>query len=191
VWFHKATFQCGGFAGFEDPTQILVKTPRLSMIVFPDPNSRALAGSLLLGFLLKHCHPDLDFFQFLPHPGHATQVRVEPLVFAQWLNRNAPPHSRANDLARQYSGFRADHGAALHVDVVAETDLAADHTIVLNCHAAADSGLRRDHDALADVTVVADMDQIIHLCAPADARAPQGRPVDASVRSQLNVVFNY
>src|SRR5438874_2624618 len=117
-------------------------------------------------------------------------MRVQTFVFIERLNRDPPPHAGTNNLSRQNARLRANHGAALHTDVIAETHLAANYAIIFNCHSAADAGLRGNHNSLANVAVMTDVDQVVDLRAPADPRAAQSRAIDAGVHAQLNIIFN-
>ena len=120
-----------------------------------------------------------------------TNVRIQALVLVERLNRNSPPHTGANNFARQYARLRADNRAALHANVVAKTNLSADNAVIFDRDAAADAGLSGDHYAFADIAVVSDVDHVVELGAAADSRAAQSRAIDAGVRAQLYVVFDY
>src|SRR5437016_6080475 len=117
-------------------------------------------------------------------------MRVQTFVFIERLNRNSPPHAGTDNLPRQNARLRAYHRPALHTDVVAESDLTANHAVVFNRHAAADSGLRRDHHPLSNVAVMTDMNHIIEFRAASDSRSSQRAAIDAGVRAQLNIIFN-
>src|SRR5437588_5756423 len=117
-------------------------------------------------------------------------MRVQAFVIIERLNRNSPPHAGTDNLPRQNARLRAYHRAALHADVVAESDLTANHAVIFNRHAAADSGLRRDHHPLSNVAVMTDMNHIIEFRAASDSRSSQRAPIDAGVRAQLNIIFN-
>src|SRR5438128_105438 len=118
-------------------------------------------------------------------------MSIQALIFIQRLNRDAPPNSRSNNLAGQDAGFRSNDGAALHANMVAKADLPANHAIVFDGDAAADAGLAGDYHALADVAVVADMDEVIELCAAANSCASQSGPIDAGIRTQLDIIFDH
>src|SRR5437879_887392 len=96
-------------------------------------------------------------------------MRVQAFVFVERLNRNSPPHAGTYNLPRQNARLRAYHRAALHTDVVAESDLTANHAVIFNRHAAADSGLRRNHHPLSNVAVMTDMNHIIEFRAASDS----------------------
>src|ERR1700741_3585618 len=103
---------------------------------------------------------------------------VQTLVLVQRLNRNSPPHTGPHNFSWQHAGFRSNHGATLHMNVIAKAYLPADHTIIFNRDAAADSGLRRNQDPLADVAVMADVNHVVELRPPANSRAAQGSAID-------------
>lgn len=44
-----------------------------------------------------------QLFQFFTHARQAPDVRVQSLVFFQWLNRNPPPHAGPDNLPRQHT----------------------------------------------------------------------------------------
>src|SRR5438128_12541099 len=111
-------------------------------------------------------------------------MRVQAFVFIQRLNRNSPPHAGTNNLPRQNARLRAYHRATLHTDVIAETHLAANYAIIFNCHSATDAGLRSNHNPLAKVAVMTDMNQVVDLRAPADARSAQRGAIDAGLRAE-------
>src|SRR5262245_43595726 len=113
---------------------------------------------------------------------HATQMRVQSLVLVEWLNGNSPPHSGPHNFSGQHAGFRSDHGAALHANVIAKADLTSNHAVIFNCHAAADSGLGGDDHALADIAVVSDVNHVVEFGSPANARPAQSTSVDRRVR---------
>src|SRR5262245_10551551 len=117
-------------------------------------------------------------------------MRIQTFVLVKRLDRNSPPNPRADNLARQNARLGSDHGAALHMNVIAETHLSADHAIIFNCDAAADSGLCGDHHPLANIAVVSDMNHVVELCAFSNPGAAQRAAIDRRVRADLNVVFD-
>src|SRR5438270_1883873 len=112
-----------------------------------------------------------QLLQLLAHRRHAANVSVQPFVFIKRLNRDAPPHTGADNLPRQNARLRSDDRAALHANMITESDLPANHAIVFDCDAATDSRLRGDDDALADIAVVPDVNHVIELCSTAYSRA--------------------
>lgn len=103
------------------------------------------------------------------------------------MDGRSPPYTGADDLAGKYAGLRADHRPAANVSVVAKADLTADHAVVLDHHAAGDAGLCGDNAAFADLDVVTDLDQVVDLCSLPDPGFAQRPPVDAGVRSDLDM----
>jgi hypothetical protein len=75
--------------------------------------------------------------------------------------------------------------------VIPKTNLSADHRVVFDHDAAADPRLRRNHDAFADVAVVTDVNHVVELRTASDARATQCGAIDASVRAELNILFDH
>src|ERR1700682_166924 len=74
--------------------------------------------------------------------------------------------------------------------MIAETHLAADHTVIFDNNAATDARLRCNHHAFSDVTVVSDVNHVVDLRTTANARAAEGAPIHASVSAEFNVVFD-
>src|SRR5262249_939386 len=93
-------------------------------------------------------------------------------------------------LPRQDSGFRTDHGAALHTNVIAKPNLSTNHTIVFYSDTSADSRLGRNHHAFTNVTVVTDMYLVIQLAALPYPRPPKRGAIDTSMCADLYVIFN-
>src|SRR5438132_12374468 len=157
-------------------------------------NTRTLLANVSLVLLLSVFHQNTfqffyslaQLFYFSTHLRQALDVRVEAFVFVERLNRNSPPHAGTYNLPRQNARLRAYHRAALHTDVVAEPDLPANHAIIFNRHAAADAGLRSNHNPLAKVAVMTDMNQVVDLRAPADARSAQRGAIDAGIRAEFD-----
>src|SRR5438067_2828405 len=96
-------------------------------------------------------------------------MSIQSFVLIEWLNRNAPPHSRSHNFPGEDACFRSDHGAAQHANVIAEANLTADHAIIFDGNAAADPRLRGDHHALANVAVVTDVHHVVELGSFADS----------------------
>src|SRR5205085_2402484 len=57
-----------------------------------------------------------QLLQLLAHRRHAADVSVEFFVFIEGLNRDAPPHTGADNLPRQNARLRSDDRAALHAN---------------------------------------------------------------------------
>ena len=75
--------------------------------------------------------------------------------------------------------------------MLSDSDLPAQNDVVLDHDAAREAGLRGDHYVFADLAVVADVDQVVNLRAPADARDFQSAPVDGGVGADLHMVFDF
>src|SRR5438876_1106492 len=73
----------------------------------------------------------------------------------------------------------------------AHAHLASDNDIVFDGDAAGESCLCRNDDVLADLAVVADVHQIVYLRAAADTGGLKRTAVNAAVRADLDVVFDY
>src|SRR5205085_9670378 len=101
----------------------------------------------------------------------AADVSIQSFVLVERLNRYSPPHPRTDNLTGKNACFRSNHRSALHENVIAKSNLAADDAIIFDGDAAADPGLRGNHDALTDIAVVSNMDQIVELGSLSDARA--------------------
>ena len=71
-------------------------------------------------------------------------------------------------LAGVDAGLAAEDDAGADVDVVAEADLAGDDDVVVDGAGAGEADLRGDDDVLADDAVVADVDEVVDLCAVAN-----------------------
>lgn len=74
--------------------------------------------------------------------------------------------------------------------MIAKTDLTADDAVVFDDDAAGYAGLGSDNAAFAYLDVVPHLNQVVDLCAFADAGFAQGSAVNAGVRSDLDVIFN-
>ncbi len=131
----------------------------------------------------------LQSLQFVLESGKTLHVSVLPFVIFKRLDRRAPPDAGADDLSGEDAGLRTDDRTALDADVIAETHLPADDTVVLDRNAARNARLGRDHTAFADVYVVADLDQIVDLRTLADPRLAESPTVDAGISPDLYVVF--
>src|SRR5205085_12080604 len=120
----------------------------------------------------------------------AADVSIQSFVLVERLNRYSPPHPRTDNLTGKNACFRSNHRSALHENVIAKSNLAADDAIIFDGDAAADPGLRGNHDALADVTVVPDMDHVVELRPFANSRATERASIYRRVRPQFDVVFD-
>ena len=75
--------------------------------------------------------------------------------------------------------------------MIAEANLPSNHTIILDCNAAADSSLRRDHDMLTNVAVVPDVNHIVELGTLPYSGAAQCTSINRRVSAQFHIVFDY
>src|SRR6266404_130328 len=75
--------------------------------------------------------------------------------------------------------------------MITKPHLAADYAIVFDRDTSANACLRSNKYSFAYVAIVGDMNQIVDLCAPSNARASKRAPIYASVGAYLNVVFNF
>ncbi len=73
-------------------------------------------------------------------------------------------------------------------DIIANTNLSTKDDSVAKSGRASDARLSGDKAVLADTYIMSDADKIINLCAPADNGEAKLSPVDASSRSNLNVI---
>src|SRR5438309_10790394 len=120
----------------------------------------------------------------------AADVSIQSFVFVERLNRYSPPYPRTDNLTGQNACFRSNHRSALHQNVIAKSNLAADDAIIFDGDAAADPGLRGNHDALTDIAVVSNMDQIVELGSLSNARATERAAIDGRVCAELDVVLD-
>src|SRR5208282_1523993 len=93
------------------------------------------------------------------------------------------------DFLWEDSTLASDHRAGFYASVIADADLSAHDYVVFDGDAAREAGLRGDNDVLADLAVVADMHEVIDLCAAADASFVERAAINGGVRSDLHVVF--
>ena len=75
--------------------------------------------------------------------------------------------------------------------MIAHSDLSADHAIVFDDGRAGNAGLRGNDDALADLDVVRDLNEIVNFRAFADASFAECAAINAGVRADFHIVFDY
>ena len=89
------------------------------------------------------------------------------------------------------AGLGMHHGVTSDAEVVRQPGLAAHHRPVTNPRAPAETHLRDNQAILAHGDVVADLNEVVELCAFADARFAKGAPVNAGVCADLDVISNH
>ena len=65
--------------------------------------------------------------------------------------------------------------------MIPKTNLAPNHTVILDCDTAADACLCRYDNPFTDIAVVTDVDQIVQLRATTYSSATQGAAIHASI----------
>ena len=85
----------------------------------------------------------------------------------------------------------SNHRAGFDAGVIAYTDLSSHDDIIFDGDTAGEAGLGGDNYVFSDLTVVANVDQIVDLCALADSGFIQRAAVDGGVGSDFHVVFDY
>src|SRR2546421_7941726 len=109
----------------------------------------------------------------------AADMSIQSFVFVERLNRYSPPYAGADNLPGQNTCFRSNHRAALHENVIAETNLAADEAVIFDGDTAANPGLRGNHYALSDVAVVSHMDHVVELRSFPNSRTTERATIDS------------
>src|SRR4051812_49006127 len=74
--------------------------------------------------------------------------------------------------------------------MLANAHLSSDHRVVFDHNAAGKSCLRRDNHVLTNLAVVADVDEIIDLCAATNARGLECAAVNSRVCTDLDVILD-
>jgi UDP-N-acetylglucosamine acyltransferase len=107
--------------------------------------------------------------------------------------RGRSPHylALANDLGCEDAATGTEDRARFNARLVANSHLAADHCVVFHDHAAGQPGLGGDDDVTANAAVVPYVDQVVELHAVANLSDAEGRPVDAGVGADLDVVADF
>src|SRR5579872_2835370 len=112
--------------------------------------------------------------------------------------RRSPPQNRSrleafvgDCLAAEHAGLPSKHHARSDCGVVADSHLARENRAVAYFARAGDSSERDQNDVFADIAVVADMDEIIDLCAAANTGLCQGSAIDRGICADLNVIFDH
>src|SRR5262249_54935346 len=122
------------------------------------------------------------------------QTREQDLRFAPMLivhGRRHPAHQLARLDTLGHTGAGGDDRAVADRDVLVGSDLAGHHSIGAP-RGPARNPRERGHDRVfADLDVVADLDQVVELRAPPDARAAEPRAVDAAVGPDLYIVLDH
>jgi hypothetical protein len=91
---------------------------------------------------------------------------------------------------RQNASLASNHRSGFYAGVIADADLPSHDNIVFDGDAAGEAGLSGDYNVLPDLTVVADVDQVIDFCAATDAGFVERAAVDGGVGPDFDIVFN-
>src|SRR5690348_1755907 len=75
-------------------------------------------------------------------------------------------------------------------EMTADTNLAAEHDVVIDLRAACDADLGRHQHVAANHHAVRDLDEVVDLGSRLDPRLPHGRSIDRRIGTKLHVVFD-
>src|SRR5438876_1786191 len=133
--------------------------------------------------------------------------RIESLIFSCQLRqcrealqiltqrfRRCSPECHAlppKYLLGEHASLASEHHAFPDVCMLAHAHLASDNDLVLDYDAAGKSCLGRNDDVLADLAVVADVNEIVYLCAAANTSSLKRAAVYGCVGPDFDVVFDY
>src|SRR5271157_5704129 len=123
----------------------------------------------------------------------ACQHGQSPQILAKGARGPTPEDDSftANRFVGQNATPRSEYGARLNGGMIAETDLSPDNNIIADSGAPRNAGLRGDHNVGSNAGVVADMHQVVKLCARADDSLVQRAAVNGAVGADLDVIANH
>src|SRR4029077_20909918 len=97
----------------------------------------------------------------------------------------------ANHFLGGDAALGSEDGTGFDADVIRDADLAAHDDVVFDGDAAGEAGLGGYDDVLANLDVVADVHEVVDLCAAADSGFVECASVDGGVGSDFYIVFYY
>ena len=107
-----------------------------------------------------------------------------------FLRRGAPEHASAIRHIAMQPRTGADEGSLPDSQMTRRTGLGHHDRSSTHDRPTGETRLGHDQGVLADVAVVSDLDQIVDLRTPSNARLVQGRAIDGRVRTDFDVVLD-
>src|SRR5262249_12930651 len=121
--------------------------------------------------------------------GQASQAEQDAFLLAFRFGGRSE-HALARRHVADHAGAGTDDGLVLDVDVIGHADLAGQNDVVAGAARTGDADLADKQVVLADLTVVADLHEVIDLGARADARGLEGAAVDGRAGANFHIVAN-
>ena len=87
------------------------------------------------------------------------------ILFERPRGRAPDNLTRADDLRRKDAAARSQNRSRLDASLIADADLSANDSVILDDHSARESCLRGNDHVPANAAVVADVDHVVELCA--------------------------